>query len=40
MQYVFDLLREAARGGVTIGRAAVKVGRATVEIVVKVILAK
>jgi hypothetical protein len=36
MQNLIALVHEAARGGITVGRAVIKVGRASVQIVVKV----
>ncbi len=37
---LIDSFRDAARGGITLGRAAFKVGRATIKIVVKIVFAK
>lgn len=40
MENLLDILRDAARGGITLGRAAIKIGRATIKIVVKVVFAR
>jgi hypothetical protein len=40
METLLALLRDAAHGGITIARAAIRVGRTTIEIVVKVFLRK
>ncbi len=38
MQKLVSLLREAACGGLTIGRTIIHVGKATVEIVIRVVV--
>jgi hypothetical protein len=40
MQNLLAMLRDAVSGSVTLGRAVIRVGRTTIEIVVKVILRK
>ncbi len=40
MQNLLALLRDAATGGITLGRAVIRVGRSTIEIVVKVFVRK
>lgn len=37
MDHLLDRLRDAARDGITLGRTAIRVGRTTVKIIVKIV---
>jgi hypothetical protein len=40
MRNLLALLRDAANGSVTLGRAVIHLGRATIQVVVKIVFAK